>query len=77
VICAVLEYYVEYNGNYSPTFRDNLSVPSSRLKNPEKYFLGGFSTIENGTDRLSRNFAKELLLYVGQYPRGAQISAEA
>ena len=30
-ICALLGYYAAYSGDYSPTFRDNLSVPSSRV----------------------------------------------
>ena len=30
-ICAVLGYYAAYSGNYLPTFRGNLSVPSSRV----------------------------------------------
>jgi hypothetical protein len=29
-ICALLEYYAALSGNSVPTFRDNLSVPSSR-----------------------------------------------
>jgi hypothetical protein len=32
--CALLGYYTASNGNYLPTFRDNLSVPSSKVKNP-------------------------------------------
>ena len=39
---------VGYIGNFLPTFRDNLSVPSLRVKN-------GFLTIEGGTDSLFRN----------------------
>jgi hypothetical protein len=31
---ALLAYYAANSGNYSPTFRDNLSVPSSGVKNP-------------------------------------------
>ena len=33
--CAPLGYYAAYSGNSLPTFRDNLSAPSSRVKNPE------------------------------------------
>jgi len=29
--CALLGYYAEIGGNYVPTFRDNLSVTSSRV----------------------------------------------
>ena len=32
--CAHPGYYAANSGNFSPTFRDNLSVPSSRVKNP-------------------------------------------
>jgi len=31
-ICTILGYYAAYSGNSLPTFRDNLSVPSSRVK---------------------------------------------
>ena len=41
---AVLGYYAASNGNSLPTFRDNLSVPSSVIK---------ILTLEDGTDRLS------------------------
>jgi hypothetical protein len=54
-ICALLGNYAAYSGNSSPTFQDNLSVPSSRVKN-----LLGFSTLEDGTNSLSRNIGKEL-----------------
>jgi hypothetical protein len=33
---ALLGYYAAYSGSSVPTFRDNLSVPSSRLMNPSK-----------------------------------------
>jgi hypothetical protein len=35
-ICALLEYYAASNGNPLPTFRDNVSVPSSRVKKSVK-----------------------------------------
>jgi len=31
-ICALLTFYAVYSGNSIPTFRENLSVPSSRIK---------------------------------------------
>jgi len=34
--CAFLGYHTVGNGNSSPTFQDNLSVPSSRVKNPRR-----------------------------------------
>ena len=34
--CALLGYYTVSNGNFLPTFQDNLSVPPSRVKNPKR-----------------------------------------
>jgi hypothetical protein len=50
--CAILGCYAASGGNFLRTFRDNLSVPSSGVKNPT----------EDGTNRLSRNVDKKLLL---------------
>ena len=36
-ICALLGYYAALSGSSVPTFQENLSVPSSRVK---KFFLG-------------------------------------
>ena len=33
-VCALLGYYAACGGNSLPTFRNNLSVPSSRVTNP-------------------------------------------
>jgi len=33
--CALLGYYPASSGNFLPTFRDNLSAPSSVFKDPE------------------------------------------
>jgi len=52
--------YTAYNGNILPVFWDDLSVLSSRVKNPR---ILGFLTVEDGTDRLSQNASKELPLY--------------
>jgi hypothetical protein len=48
--CALLSYYAASSDNFRPTFRDNLSVPSSESKilNPE-----------DRTYRLSRNVGKK------------------
>jgi hypothetical protein len=35
-ICGLLGYYAESYGNYLPTFRDNVSVPYSRVKSPSR-----------------------------------------
>jgi hypothetical protein len=60
--CALLWCYLTSRSNLLPTFRDNLSVPSSGVKNPP----------EDGTDRLSRNFGKKLPLLAEQHPRRAR-----
>jgi hypothetical protein len=49
-------------GNSLPTFRDDPSVPSSRVKNSKKDLE--FLTLEDGTDRLSRNISEGLQLDV-------------
>ena len=51
--CALLGYDAASSGNTLPTFRDNLLVPSSRVKS---------KSLEDGTDRLSRSVGKELSL---------------
>ena len=50
--CYVLGYYAASSDDSLPMFRDNQSVPSSRVKN-------SIFTFEDGTDRLSRNIGKE------------------
>ena len=52
--CSLLGYYAASIGNSVPTFGDNLSVRSSRVKNPRRL------TPEDGTDKLSRNVGTEL-----------------
>jgi len=37
--CSLLGYYAASNGNFLPTFRDNLSIPSSGFKNPKDSLL--------------------------------------
>jgi hypothetical protein len=48
--CVLLGHYAASSGNYLPTFRDDLSVPSSRVKNllglSEKVFEISVSTKE-------------------------------
>jgi hypothetical protein len=39
-ICALLGYYAASCVNYLPTFRDNVSVPSSRVKSPRTLKMG-------------------------------------
>jgi hypothetical protein len=35
-IFALMDYYVAYGDNYLPTFRENLPIPSSRVKKSKK-----------------------------------------
>jgi hypothetical protein len=71
-ICALLGYYASSNGNPLQTFRDNISVPSSRVKKSKKK---GPLDLEDVIDTLSRNVDKELPFDAGQYPRRAQTSS--
>ena len=56
-------YYAVYCGNSLPKFRDNLSAPSARDKNPIFSLPLGFLALEDGTDKLSRNVRKDLPQY--------------
>jgi hypothetical protein len=60
-ICALLGYYASLSGNPVPTFRDNLLGPI--FKGQEAQDFLDFLTIEDLTDRFSRNFDTELPLY--------------
>jgi hypothetical protein len=61
-ICALLGNFAEYSGNSSPTFRDNLSVPSSRgeisrtLEMVTKVLKEtmGLQTLLSGNDNIKR-----------------------
>jgi hypothetical protein len=44
--CALLRYYAASRGNHLPTFRDNVSVPSSTVKKSRK--KRDFLTLEDG-----------------------------
>jgi hypothetical protein len=59
----LLGYHTASSGNFLPTFRDKLSIPSSRVKNPHFMVQEGFLTLEVRTDKLSRNFGEELPLF--------------
>ena len=54
--CARLGYYTAITGNSLPTFRDNISVGSSRMKNKKKK-----RNLEDGSNTF-RNVGKELPL---------------
>jgi len=53
--CILLDYFAAGSGNSLPAFQDNLSVQFSRVP-----FV--FLTLQDGTDRLSQSFGKELPL---------------
>jgi hypothetical protein len=60
-ISALLGYNAASSGNPLPIIRDNVSVPSSRVKKSSEASLD-FLTLEDGTDTLYRNFGKGLPL---------------
>jgi len=49
-ICALLGYYEALSGNYLPTFRDNLSVPTSRIGYPGTSVRNYHSTLRSIPD---------------------------
>jgi hypothetical protein len=59
-ICALLGFYAAQNGSFLPTFRVSRSVPTSRVKQSKNL------TLENETDRLSRNIGKILHFFTAQ-----------
>jgi hypothetical protein len=61
--CALLGYYTMSSADSLLTFRESLSVPSSRSKN----------SLEGGTNILSRNVGKGWPLYVSLNPRIGQM----
>jgi hypothetical protein len=54
---GLLGYYATSSSNTLPTFRDNVSFPSSRVKKFKNFF-----THKDATDTLSRNVGKRLPL---------------
>lgn len=40
--CALLGYFTMSNGNFLPTFWDNLSFPSSGFRNPKEALLSQY-----------------------------------
>jgi len=64
-ISALMGYYAEYSDYSLPTFRDSLSVPSSKDQEIQegKKRIQDYLTLEDGTDRLSRSVGKELPLH--------------
>ena len=57
-VCPLLVFYAAYYIGSILTFRHNLSVSSSRVKQPKNCL-----SLEDGTERLSRNVGTELQFY--------------
>ena len=66
--CTLLSHYTASGGNSLLTFRDNLSVPSSGVKN------SSILDSEDGTNRLFRNVGKKLPTMAALWPRRGQFS---
>ena len=70
---VILGYYAAYNVNSLPTFRDNTSIISSKMKKPTKLLVLGFLELEDGSGRLSRNVDNVIPLCGPQYQRVSHI----
>ena len=57
-LCALLGSYAPWIGNSVPAFRDNLSIPSSRVRLPKKN-LNHLAPVD-GTDSLSPDVGTDL-----------------
>ena len=65
-ICAALSYHAENSGDFLPTFRDKYwsQLQGSIIQDLQESIIKEvFLTLEDGTDRLSRNVRKVLLLF--------------
>ena len=67
--CALLGHYAESSGNSLPTFRDNLSVPSSRVKLesiscPERSVRNYHSLLLNNPEESSSKKHLVLQMYI-------------
>jgi hypothetical protein len=59
--CAILEYYTALSGSFVPTFWGNLSIfKGEEVQEIEEL---DYMTLDDGTDRLSRNVSAELPLH--------------
>ena len=66
-VFALLGFYEAYSGNSIPTFRDNLSVPSSRIKQSKKMGLIGCPETLVTTDlRCITSQKSEDLIYMSE-----------
>ena len=69
--CALLGYYAAYRGNLLPTFRDNLSIPSSRVQIgpigcPETLIINNpYSLCNDPEERSSQGHMKQCLITSG------------
>jgi len=53
--CVLLRYYAASSGNFLPTFRDNLSVPSSGVNNPRHICFDYFKVMTISTWQVDCN----------------------
>jgi hypothetical protein len=58
-ISALLGYYATSNGNHLSTFRENVSVPSSRVKTSKKKVIGCLETSVKDYHSTLRNTPEE------------------
>jgi hypothetical protein len=66
--CVLLGYNAASSGNFLPTFRDNLSVPYSRIKNLKMEPIGCPETsVRNHHHSLRNNPEDALLIYAYVY----------
>jgi hypothetical protein len=62
-IHALLAYHAAYIGNFLPTFRGKLSLPSSRAKKSKEKILFDLLTHDDETDWFSRTVGEKLPVY--------------
>jgi len=67
-ILALRGFYTAYFGSCLPTFRNILTVPSSKGQ------VVNCLILEEGADRLSRNVGKQLSTHAAEQPRTANTS---
>jgi hypothetical protein len=69
--CTLLGYYTARSGNSLPTFRDNPSVPFSRVKNPKMSVRNYHYLLRNNPeDRTSHPTELKMSMYVSTTLRG-------
>jgi hypothetical protein len=80
-ICALLRYYAVSCGNCLPTFRDNVSVPSSWVESPRRKKLGPIRCLKTSVNTTRRHVisqkSADLSLYlVSNSAKSSVLNAE-